>query len=58
MRTKADRRARHINAAKANTSKTANKGVHKDKIIQSKGKAYKVIQAGKKEYFLELKVTK
>ena len=58
MKTKEERRARHLNAPRVGNKIATKSTTTRDSLLKSAGKTYKVIKQGKSQYYIELKLTK
>jgi len=58
MKTKAERKGRHLSAPRVRKGNANKTGASGEMIIKKNGKTYKVIKEGGKHYFVELKLTR
>jgi hypothetical protein len=58
MKSKAERRSRHLSAPRVRKSIIRKSSTNSERIIKRNGKSYKVIVDGNRQYFIELKLTR
>ena len=58
MKTKAERKIRHVSQLKTLSNNQVTNNSNRERIVSRQGKVHKIINSGGKQYFVELKKTR